>query len=257
MLQHLPDLPPAWHHEHLLETDTTMKRLKEPRYAEQPEEFVLLTADHQTAGRGQHGTAWEDAPGRNLLFGFLFHPTCIPADRQFALSEAVALAVRAALARYADGFTVKWPNDVYYKDQKVCGILLEHSLSGARIATTMTGIGVNVNQTVFRSDAPNPVSLRQIRGRDTDRGALLLHIIKEFEQRYRALQGGDYATLHAEYFRHLYRRAGLHAYRDDEGLFEAEITDISPLGRLTLQRADGTRRSYAFKEVAAVLTPEK
>ena len=103
-------------------------------------EFTLVAADYQTAGRGQRGTHWEAAPGRNLLFSVVAHPTAVPAAAQFRLSEACALAVAEAVDPLAGGVTVKWPNDIYAGDRKLCGMLIEHDLTGAAIATTVADL---------------------------------------------------------------------------------------------------------------------
>ena len=178
------DLPHNWEHVHLPETDSTMLLLRLPQYQHSDKEFVLATTDYQTAGRGQRGNHWEAERGKNLLFGFLFHPTLVPVTHQFALSEALALAVRAALAEHAGGgVTVKWPNDVYWHDYKIAGMLLEHDVCGTQIATTLTGVGINVNQTVFESDAPNPISLMKITGNHHSRAELFqfIRIVTHFK----------------------------------------------------------------------------
>ena len=248
-----PTLPSNWYTAHLSETDSTMLRLQEPGLATRPEEFVLLTADYQTAGHGQRGTHWEADAGQNLLFGILLHPTGVAPAQQFGLSEALALAVAEGLDVYTGGICVKWPNDIYWHDRKICGMLLEHKLQGPRIDTTLTGVGLNVNQRCFRGEAPNPVSLRQILGHDTDRTGLLEQIARNFERNYRLLQQGEYARLHRIYLRRLYRRGGFHWFRDGDGLFEGQITDVSPVGRISISRHSGELRSYAFKEVAFVI----
>ena len=122
----------------------------------------------QTAGRGQRGNSWESEDGKNITFSMLIRPSVAP-SQQFFISEAAALAVARTLDKYiADGgVSVKWPNDVYWHDKKICGMLIEHSLSGGRINSSILGIGVNINQQQFLSDAPNPVSLWQIIGRET------------------------------------------------------------------------------------------
>lgn len=250
-------VPAGWYALHLPVTDSTMLRLKEPDLTGRPEPFVLLTTDYQTAGRGQRGTHWESREGQNLLFGLRFTPQGVAPDQQFALSEVLALAVAEALDEYTDGISVKWPNDIYWRDRKLCGMLLEHELQGGRICSTLTGVGINVNQRSFESDAPNPVSLRQITGRDTDRAQLMSHIVERFIRRYDQLQSGDRQALHADYMNRLYRRGEWAPYRDDRGTFEGMITDVSPLGLLHVSRRDGTGSSYAFKEVAYELTETK
>lgn len=236
-------------------TGSTLSDLRRGDLDKRPEEFVLVTADHQTAGRGQRGTSWESAPGMNLLFALGLRPETLRADEQFRLSQLTALAVADALGLYlpAECIAVKWPNDIYVGDKKICGILIEHDLCGTRIAATRIGIGVNVNQRTFAGDAPNPVSLRQISGHDIDREALLESIVRFFIRRYRAVCNGETDALHAEYCSRLYRRTGFHAYRDAAGPFRARIAGIGADGRLALEDADGHLRRYAFKEVASVL----
>lgn len=246
-------LPDNWQHVHLEQTDSTMVQLQRPEHVHSTKEFVLMTTDYQTAGHGQKGTSWEAERGKNLLFGFVFHPTHIPALQQFALSEALALGIRAALLSFVDeGITVKWPNDIYWHDKKIAGMLLTHTLCGTTIATTLTGVGLNVNQRAFVSDAPNPVSLRQIVGEDVSRQQVLTSLLQAFEQRYRQLQQGNYHSLHQEYMQCLYCSEGFHTYEDATGQFEASIQHISSTGMLHLKRADGIEKVYAFKEVKLI-----
>lgn len=246
-------LPENWRVVYVSQIDSTMLQLKRAEYAVADETCVLMVTDFQTAGRGQRGTSWEADAGCNLLFGFTFVPHCIKATQQFALSEALALAVCEALSEYAEGFTVKWPNDVYWHDQKICGMLLEHSICGAYICNTLTGVGVNVNQPAFKSDAPNPISLQQIIGHDVDRTLLLQNIVKIFDGHYQQLRKGDFQALHTTYMSRLYRKTGVHTYEDANGRFRASIVDISPLGMLTLRKTVGSEHVYAFKEVKFIL----
>ena len=246
----LPNLSAHWYAECVAHTDSTMLQLRRPEWAEHPETFALLHTDYQTAGRGQRGTVWESAPGENLLFGIVFRPTFLPAAQQFCLSEALALAVADAVGQHTDGISVKWPNDIYWHDRKLAGMLLEHTLRGSRIAHTLAGVGLNVNQREFAGDAPNPVSLRQVVGHGVPRAALLESILQHFEANYFMLQRGGAEQLHARYLQCLYRREGWHAYRDGNGPFTARIAGISPQGVLTLERPDGQTNGYAFKEVS-------
>lgn len=247
------DLPTNWQHIHLSETDSTMLQLQKAQYANSNKEFVLMTTDFQTAGHGQKNTSWEAEHALNLLFGFVFHPTKIAAIQQFALSEALALAVRSALMQYvSEGISVKWPNDIYWNDKKIAGMLLTHTLCGANIATTLTGVGLNVNQRSFHSDAPNPISLWQIVGKEVDRSCLLQTILQHFELNYRELQQGHFDLLHQTYMQCLYCGKGFHTYDDGKGPFQARIHHISSTGLLHLQHINGTTKAYAFKEVKLI-----
>ena len=265
----------------------------------EPTEMTLVTAEYQTAGRGQAGNSWESAPGQNLLFSLLLHPTFLPPTFLFLLSEAIALAIRDTLAsilgnpknRHAalplsdltipsanlsSSVTVKWPNDIYVDDRKIAGILIENQLSGQHIGRCIIGCGININQTEFHSDAPNPVSLRQLLGYDLTRTLVLDAIITAFRRHYSALRTtfsspepvDDKAangcrsviskSLHASYLDALYRRTGLHPYLDATSPtpFLAEVADVEPSGHLILRDTEGHLRRYAFKEVAFIL-PEK
>ena len=211
----------------------------------------------QTAGRGQKGNSWESEDGKNLTFSLLLKRPPVKARDQFYLSEAAAMAVVEALTALAgDGFTVKWPNDVYWQDKKICGMLLENSLDGTDIATCIAGIGINVNQERFLSDAPNPVSLVNITGREHDLEPLLKRVCSRIEQQVEAL-GDDVARhdMHRRYMEALYRNDGaMHPFEDASGnRFMAAVAAIAPDGTLTLRRQDGTLHDYFFKEVRHVI----
>ena len=253
MFKITPNLP-NWYHVHLRQTDSTMEQIYRPIYEPEYCEFTVLPTDHQTEGHGQADTKWEANAEENLLFSFTFHPQGVDAEQIFSLSEALALAVRESLQKVTGlPITVKWPNDVYCGDRKICGMLLRHDLCGREITTTYTGVGINVNQSQFRSDAPNPVSVFQLTGRETNRAALLRSVLDGFERRYRQIQNGAAAELHREYMTNLYRGTGLHPFADNGGEFLAEIVDILPTGKLRLRREDGSEHEYFFKQVRFVL----
>ena len=236
----------------LEEIDSTNRYLKNYR-EEGDEEMIVAVADYQAAGKGQGTHTWESEKGKNLLFSIKVYPHWIPVRRQFVLSMAGALAVKDALDSYVENITLKWPNDVYWNDQKISGTLIENTIDSKGIKSCVFGIGLNVNQLVFHSDAPNPIALQQIIGRSVDRALLLQNIVEAFSQRYQLLLQGNFQVLHTEYMEHLYRRTGIHPYEDGDGPFQASIVDISPLGMLTLRKTDGSERTYAFKEVKAVI----
>ena len=207
----------------------------------------------QTAGRGQKGNSWESEDGKNLTFSMLIKRPPVKAREQFCLSEAAAMAVVEVLSSVAgDGFTVKWPNDIYWRDLKVCGMLIENSLDGSDIATCIIGIGINVNQQRFVSDAPNPVSLVNITGREHDLDTILRQVCSRIEQTVASLaDNGVRHDLHQRYMAALYRNDGaMHPYEDAAGhRFNATVADIAPDGTLTLLHDDGTRHDYLFKQV--------
>ncbi len=146
----------------LEETDSTNTYVSV--HADSLDDMTLVAAHSQTAGRGQRGNSWESEPGRNICATLFHRPAGVPARVQFAVSEATALGVADMLAHYGIEARVKWPNDVYVGDRKICGILIENAVAGCDLLHCRIGIGLNVNQTVFRSDAPNPVSMAMLLG---------------------------------------------------------------------------------------------
>ena len=207
---------------------------------------IVVLAEYQTAGRGCGTNSWESERGKNLTFSVLIHPEEISARRQFHISMAVSLAVCEALGQYIGDLSIKWPNDIYWRNGKIAGMLIENQLQGDIIRDSIIGIGLNMNQRVFKSDAPNPVSLWQITGEEADRQQLLDDIL-------RCLEHYLYQDVRQQYLQMLYRRKGFHPYIGEDGAFMAEIADVEDDGHLVLLDDSGQRRRYAFKEVQFVI----
>ena len=216
--------------------------------------MTVVTAEHQTAGGRQGGKTRESEGGEHLPVSIKTRPERLAARRQFAMLEAGALAVRDALAAYADGITVKWPNDVYWHDLKISGTLSECTVSGGLVGTCVLGTGININQQTFTGGAPNPVSLCHVTGHDVCRDEVLDAVITRFAHYLGMVNAGAYDDIDALYAAALYRRTGLHAYRDASGEFMAEVERVEPDGRLVLRKADGEVKEYLFKEVEHVIT---
>lgn len=215
-------------------------------------DITAVTARHQTAGRGQGSHRWEDTGGDSLLLSLLIRPAAVPVARQFALSMAHALAVRDALGLYTDGIELKWPNDTYWHGRKLGGTLIETTLAAGAIHDMIIGTGINVRQTAFAIDAPNPVSLRQITGRDIATADVLHALLDAFESRYRQALGGDYAGISRQYHAALWRREGFHAYKDKDGEFLARTDGVDDGGRIHLTDTLGRQRAYAFGEIETI-----
>lgn len=243
------------------ETDSTNRYLSQlcNDRQEAVAEFTTATAEFQTAGKGQRGNSWEAEEGKNLLFSFVLYPTFLEARRQFILSQIVSLAIKEELSRWSDEFTIKWPNDIYWRNRKICGILIENDLSGHHIGRSISGIGVNINQEIFRSNAPNPVSLKQITGQEYDRYLILANIMRRLKEYYILLQtdtSGEAVNHITEHYAHsLFRREGFHRYADADGEFLARLLRVEPDGRFILEDQAGRERGYLFKEVQYILFP--
>ena len=209
---------------------------------------LCVVTDYQSAGKGMGTNTWESEAGKNLLFSILLHPTWLPINKQYLLSMAEAVAIVEVLGK---GFEIKWPNDIYYGDKKLSGTRIDINLQGSTLKDVIIGTGINVNQEVFLSDAPNPISLKNITGQEHDRDILLQDILKRFSVYYTKLQkdflrpslDGMRSWLDYQYHKHLYRRTGLHTYADKDG------TCVAENGIITLRRDDGTLSSYEFKEL--------
>ena len=232
-----------WKIVHIGETDSTNHWLKE-----HGEGDMVVVADYQTAGRGCGTNTWESERGKNLLFSILMHPTDVPASRQFVISQLVSVALCKVLEQYVGNVSIKWPNDIYVGDCKICGMLIENRLQGSVIRDSIVGIGLNVNQMVFHSDAPNPVSLANLTGRFFDTGMLLQQLLGALDAEWADAEG-----VRSRYMTRLYRRKGFFRYRDAWSEFDAEVVTVEDDGHLVLRNIDGYTHRYAFKEVQYII----
>ena len=231
-------------------TNTLLKELiakgKEPKF---------LYAGYQTAGRGQTGNSWESEANKNLLCSIL-----LPPDKNLHfLNIAVGVAIirviqsfvfeRSGLCSLSDAVSIKWPNDIYWKDKKLAGILLENAIIGSEVKYAIAGIGLNVNQTEFVSDAPNPVSLKQICGTDFDIDKLMQDLLDAVDTVLKEPE----ETIWSVYKAHLYRSEGFWPYEDQNGIFEAQIEDVLPTGEIVLRDRNGQNHQYGFKQIKYIL----
>lgn len=222
---------------------------------------VVVSAQYQTAGRGQGGNRWESNRGDNVLASVLFRPRNVVPSQQFVLSMAGALAVREAIVGilvgmkgmpqgFIDDVRVKWPNDVFCRDRKISGTLIETTVRSGRIDSCVFGVGINVNQVRFSADAGHPTSLRLITGCRYDTEKVIDGVVSALQSRIEQVDSGDYEGVRADYLASLYRREGMHTYRDKNGTFRAQTLDVEPDGHLVLRDMGGNVRRYGFKQVA-------
>jgi len=195
----------------------------------------------------------------NLTFSVMLRPEGIEAAGQYAISEAVAVAVVETLTPLvpdARKLLIKWPNDIYYGDRKLCGILIENTLGGMSILRSIAGIGINVNQREFTSDAPNPVSLWQITRISHNLDTILEQVVTSILDNTTAIASpAGREDIARRYRDRLWRRDGLHPYLLPDGTrFMASIERIAPTGHITLRHADDTLSTHAFKEVSSIIT---
>jgi len=232
--------------ESVTSTNSYLKALAQKQVLE---EGTVIITGNQTAGRGQRGNSWESEAGKNIACSILLYPSFLPIQRFFLLSEAISLGVKETLDAYIDGITVKWTNDVYYQERKIAGILIENELTGSNYTLSIAGIGLNINQERFLSDAPNPVSLKQITDRNYDTDIIIKELVRNILYRYEQLRAGDTENLIRMYHEALYRKTGFHRYEDSEEIFSARINRVSDDGLLHLVTERNEERSYAFKNI--------
>jgi BirA family transcriptional regulator, biotin operon repressor / biotin---[acetyl-CoA-carboxylase] ligase len=212
-------------------------------------EGIVVITDEQTAGRGQRGSHWLTTRGANFTFSLVLKPTFLSISEQFLLSQAVAMGVRAYLAFHTPIARVKWPNDLYLGGDKIGGILIENALQGTRIAHSVVGIGLNINQTDF--EVPRATSLSLVTGRPLQLTDELPLLLQQLEQYYLRLRAGHYADLRAEYLTYLVGYGRERTFQSPaEGTFRAKVVGVSEEGRLQLQHTtDLTTREYDVKEL--------
>jgi len=211
---------------------------------------TVYVADFQTAGRGQRGNGWESAAGENLLFSILFKPTDILAEDQFIISQAVTLGIVEYIKSKGIIATVKWPNDIYVGDRKICGILIENAVNGHEFVSSIVGIGFNLNQLAFSPLLPNPVSLSMLTDVHYELKEELLSLLRcifaEYDSRSQQTQ--------ERYVASLYRLGRRHTYIDTASgqAFTGAIRGVDKTARVIIETEEGDK-AFAFKEISYVL----
>lgn len=221
------------------------------------EKPLLVYAYSQTGGRGQRGNTWESEPGKNLTATSVFvPPACVRPSGQFIISQLVSLAVCDLLEEFGVHAMVKWPNDIYVAEKKIAGILIECSILGSRIERCIAGIGLNVNQNRFVSDAPNPVSMAMIRHQEFDVDEMADRLGEKIDHRLKMLEGSSEQIIAdmimQEWKSRLWRGDGrIYPFfdRKTNRRINARIWQTGYDGMLTLMTDSGEEKTYAFKEV--------
>ena len=234
------------------EVDSTNNRAKELGEKDGAH-GTLFVADRQVAGKGRRGRVWESPKGISIYMTILLRPDLIPTKAPMltlVMAQSVAEGIREVTGMETG---IKWPNDIYWKEKKICGILIENDLMGRNICQSIAGIGININQEEFYSPAPNPVSLYQITGKRHDVFKILKNIMIRVQSYYAKLQKGDITQITNQYEKSLFRKEGMHRYKDVDGEFLARIICVEPEGRLILEDEKQVRRAYMFKEVEYLL----
>ena len=215
------------------------------------QEGTAIWAHEQSAGKGQGKNTWLSEPYKNLTFSLILHPRFLPIDQQFYLNKVVSLGILDFIKMISleKEFRIKWPNDIYFKYSKLGGVLINVTISGSLLETAIIGIGININQTRFDTQLPNPVSLRQITNIDFDLKEVLNKLINQLYKRYEMLKNGMKDELDEEYKSNLLGIQVLRNYNTDKGSVEGIIIGVDSFGRLILKTGNGTEMIFAHKEI--------
>lgn len=213
-----------------------------------PSEGTVVLTLNQTKGRGQQTNTWESESGKNLTISIIFRPNFLPIPDQFKISEVISLGVVDYLGVYIDKVSIKWPNDIYVGNDKIAGILIEHSIMGSELSHSVCGLGLNINQQQFLSDAPNPISLAMITGNEYDLDKELNLLLVAIEKRYFQLKAGHVINLEKDYLNAMYWKGEEHLFSDENGSFRGKIVGVTDWGQLRIETQE-EERVYNFKEV--------
>jgi BirA family biotin operon repressor/biotin-[acetyl-CoA-carboxylase] ligase len=213
---------------------------------------MACVAKEQTAGKGQRGKSWQMQAGKSIAMSLILKTDKLRTDQQFYLSMLVALAANDFLKKYARKETaIKWPNDLYWRDRKAGGILIETVFNGAMWKWAVVGIGININQTRFHKSLPNPVSLFQITNNEYDVIELAEELYEMVMKRVATIAETPVEKIKREYNRHLYKLNETVKLKKANAVFKTTIKGVSLQGQL--QTTDTMDRQFDFGEVEWVL----
>ena len=232
------------------EVDSTNSFLKTLLSNSKPvPEGTVIMAESQYAGRGQQQNKWHSEPGKNLTFSILLTPSFLPVSQQFDLTRVVSLGVYEALHPIlGDELKIKWPNDIYFADRKLGGILIETHLQGTRIKDAIIGIGLNINQEHFEAGAGNAISVKQILHKDYDLRTLLSEICGNIEAYYLKLKAGKHLLVRNTYLTRLYWLNQQRAFRSNGVVFNGTIVNVKDEGLLVVDNNSGLQE-FSLKQI--------
>ncbi len=239
---------------HLPEIDSTNSHAIGLLSKDRPKEGSVFVAVNQTHGKGMDINKWESEYGKNLTFSLILYPS-FAADQQFILNKAISLGIFDFLKTEISGhkICIKWPNDIYIGDKKACGILIQNSVIGNKLDYVVVGIGLNVNQTLFISDAPNPVSMKMTTARDYNLDKILGSLLHCIFRRYAQVKPESTQKIENEYQKTLYRLMEWHDYFVRDAKIQARIRGTNPYGQLLLETKNEEVLACDLKEVKFVI----
>ncbi len=245
-------------HIRLKRVNSTNKYAVDITSKSKPIEGTVISASFQYEGKGQIGRFWESEEGKNITCSTILYPTFLLAHDQFRLNTAISLAIYDFVDHFLSNeeleIKIKWPNDIYVGDEKIAGILIQNTIKGKYINSSIIGTGININQVDFSKYIPNPTSLFKILNSRIDIEMAYLWLFRFLTKRYLQLSAGQIDQLRNEYLKHLYRKDIRSGFKEkDDSTFEGKIIGVDPIGQLVIELQDGVERSFAFRELKFVI----
>lgn len=240
--------------------DSTNNEAQRQLTAGVPQEDFVIRAEFQTDGRGQRGHTWDSQNAENLTFSYVFFPEKLEVQNQFQLSQTAALSVAEFLEKNSvPDISIKWPNDVYAGGlKKICGMLIENTLSGHYIKSSIIGIGINVNQSLFRENLPNPVSMTNLTGKFYNLDEMFYEIVSILRRRLSELQKENFPALKEEYMKKLLGLNRTLIYSSEGKIFKGVIKDVDSHGYITIFNENaGEEKTYDFNQVNLIIPEQK
>ena len=237
---------------HFTQVDSTNSEAKRIIDAKEDIEGTIITADVQTQGRGQQSKTWHSDVGQNIMLSTILHPDFLAIKDQFALNAFVSIAVAKVVERYTESVHVKWPNDVYVGDAKICGILIQNFIQGKKISKSIIGIGLNVHQKSWPESVPNATSLSLLSEDDVNIAKIQNELLVELNRYYYLLRN-HLSALNQQYQNYLYRRNKLAKYQLGESEIIATILGTNNLGELKVMMEDQSIRTFQHGEINFII----
>lgn len=238
-------------HIHIDKVDSTNNYLKQLVIDNNIDNGFVVSTNFQTKGRGEYKNKWESNNGENLLFSIYLKTDFLKINNAFMLSKTISLGIIDYLnsINKHTSFKIKWPNDIYFKNKKIAGILIENSIKGDKINHSIVGIGININQQIFNTDLNNPISLKTIFNTHFNTSDTLKQILKQINIRYKELINKDFYKIDYCYFKELFRNDNFYNYKLDNTIFSAKIIDVKQDGQILLRNKQNKIMSFYFKEI--------
>ncbi|GAB4296702.1 MAG: biotin--[acetyl-CoA-carboxylase] ligase [Marinilabiliales bacterium] len=218
-----------------------------------PIEGAVVWAMEQEKGRGRQNNTWESESGKNLTFSVILYPRFLNVEDQFYISKAMSLGVFDYILQYSDNVSIKWPNDIYVGNKKIAGILIENSVYKDIIKSSVVGIGLNVNQTVFKSNAPNPTSLKLILKNDIDLNESFENLCMHLEKRYVQLQNKQFEIIDKDYLNNLFRFGKTSKFISKNKEFSGKIIDVLKTGELIILDENNNKKQFDINDINFVI----